>query len=226
MSSATQVDMNWTGLDGGQGGAAPPPASVPDATGFSAGKYLSDEEILGIESPAALAPIRPDVIPSEARNRSSSDGEAADQTRRDSSGKGGPQNDQPSPQNGYGAQARLDVRTDTAVMPAWMQTLAADPAHGAEAQQIWQEHQACQEYRAAFSSPQEARAIKELFPGGAQEAEALRQATQSVDRIDAALFSGDARAQSEVVAETRAGESGGVSIDVRGSGESFGRDWD
>ncbi len=197
MSSATQVDMNWTGLDGGQGGAAPPPASVPDATGFSAGKYLSDEEILGIESPAPLAPIRPDVIPSEARNRSSSDGEAADQTRRDSSGKGGPQND--NEKLGAAGQARGSALPDA--MPAWMQTLAADPAHGAEAQQIWQEHQACQEYRAAFSSPQEARAIKELFPGGAQEAEALRQATQSVDRIDAALFSGDPRAQSEVVAE-------------------------
>jgi hypothetical protein len=83
-------------------------------------------------------------------------------------------------------------------MPAWMQTLAGDPQHGAEAQQLWQEHQ---EFRAAFSSPEEARAIKDLFPGGAQEAQTLKQASQSVDRIDAAIFSGDGRAQSEVVAE-------------------------
>jgi hypothetical protein len=83
-------------------------------------------------------------------------------------------------------------------MPAWMQTLAGDPTHGAEAQQLWQEHQA---FRAAFSSPAEARAIKEIFPGGAQEAQSLKQASQSVDRIDAAIFLGDARAQSEVVAE-------------------------
>ena len=34
-----------------------------------------------------------------------------------------------------------------------------------------------------------------------QGAESLREAAQSVDRIDAAIFSGDARAQSEVVAE-------------------------
>jgi hypothetical protein len=86
-----------------------------------------------------------------------------------------------------------------------MRAAAGDPKHGAEAQQLWQEHQA---FRAAFSSADEARAIKELFPGGAQEARALRQGTeslreaaQSVDRIDAAIFSGDARAQSEVVAE-------------------------
>jgi hypothetical protein len=43
--------------------------------------------------------------------------------------------------------------------------------------------------------------MKELFPGGAQEAQTLRQAAQAVDQLDAAIYSGDARAQSEVVAE-------------------------
>src|SRR6202043_1339865 len=42
---------------------------------------------------------------------------------------------------------------------------------------------------------------KELFPGGAQEAQTLRQAAQAVDQLDAAIYSDDARAQSEVVAE-------------------------
>ena len=70
--------------------------------------------------------------------------------------------------------------------------------HGGEAQQLWREHQ---EFRAAFASPEEARAIKELLPGGVRDVLTLREATQSVERIDAAIFSGDARAQSEVVAE-------------------------
>jgi len=83
-------------------------------------------------------------------------------------------------------------------MPEWMAAAAGDPLHGAEAQKLWQEHQA---FRASFSSPEEARAIKELFPGGAQEAQTLRQAAQAVDQLDAAIYSGDARAQSEVVAE-------------------------
>jgi hypothetical protein len=83
-------------------------------------------------------------------------------------------------------------------MPEWMAVAAGDPRHGAEAQRLWQEHQA---FRASFSSPAEARAIKELFPGGAQEAQTLRQAAQAVDQLDAAIYSGDARAQSEVVAE-------------------------
>ena len=82
-------------------------------------------------------------------------------------------------------------------MPEWMAAAAGDPTHGVEAQQLWQEHQA---FRAAFSSPAEARAIKELFPGGAQEAQTLRQAAQAVVQLDAAIYSGDARAQSEVVA--------------------------
>ncbi len=83
-------------------------------------------------------------------------------------------------------------------MPEWMVAAAGDPKHGAEAQRLWQEHQA---FRASFSSPDEARAMKELFPGGAQEAQTLRQASQAVDQLDAAIYSGDARAQSEVVAE-------------------------
>src|SRR5258706_14684117 len=83
-------------------------------------------------------------------------------------------------------------------MPEWMTAAAGDPLQVAEAQRIWQEHQA---FRASFSSPEEARAIKELFPGGAQEAQTLRQAAQAVDQLDAAIYSGDTRAQSEVVAE-------------------------
>src|SRR5258708_14698321 len=83
-------------------------------------------------------------------------------------------------------------------MPEWMAAAAGDPRHGAEAQRLWQEHQA---FRAAFSSPAEARAIKELFPGGAQEAQTLRQAAQAVDQLDAAIYSADARAQSELLAE-------------------------
>ena len=53
----------------------------------------------------------------------------------------------------------------------------------------------------AFASSEEARAIKELLPGGVRDVLSLREATQSVERIDAAIFSGDVRAQSEVVAE-------------------------
>ena len=82
-------------------------------------------------------------------------------------------------------------------MPVWMQTLAGDPAHSAEARALWSEHQA---FRAAFSSPKEARAIKELFPGGAPEAQGLNNRRSRWSGLTRRFF-GDVRAQSEVVAE-------------------------
>ena len=185
MSSGSQVDLDWAGTDAGQGGAGAPPASAPG----NGAAYLTDEEILGIEPVGSLAPTRSTVILSEAKNLSSIEGAGEDATKRDSLGKDGPQNDNQDTAAGHGSSAR---------MPSWMTALAADPQHGGEAQQLWREHQ---EFRAAFASPEEARAIKELLPGGVRDVLTLREATQSVDRIDAAIFSGDARAQSEVVAE-------------------------
>ncbi|MBZ5697124.1 MAG: hypothetical protein LAN18_01105 [Acidobacteriia bacterium] len=192
MSSGTQIELDVLGSDGGQGVAATAPASGANGAGPRPGVYPTDEEILGMEPAGAITPARRDVIPSarteashrgDARNLSSIDDAGNAGTQRDSSGKDSPRND--------------NLQTNAA-MPEWMQSLAGDPQHGAEAQQLWQEHQA---FRAAFSSPDEARAIKELFPGGAQEARTLRQAAQAVDQLDAAIYSGDARAQSEVVAE-------------------------
>jgi hypothetical protein len=147
---------------------------------------LTDEEILGIEPNSGTAATHQPVILSEAKNLSSIEGAGEDATKRDSSGKDSPQND-----NAHGT-------SPSAAMPSWMAAVAADPAHGGEAQQHWREHQ---EFRAAFASPEEARAIKELLPGGVRDVLTLREATQSVERIDAAIFSGDVRAQSEVVAE-------------------------
>jgi hypothetical protein len=74
------------------------------------------------------------------------------------------------------------------------------------------------EPQAAPKDAEDLRAFREMFPGGAaealalreaareaeslrQSAQELRQAAQAVDQIDAAIFSGDARAQSQVVAD-------------------------
>ncbi len=183
MSSGTQVELNWTGIDAAPGGATTPPAS---GAGSATRAYLTDEEILGIDPPSPKAGYG---------------GQALDQTEHTSTDGAGNKNAtvaarrtmplQPTPQGDTAGAA------DQA-MPEWMLAAAGDPKHGAEAQQLWQEHQA---FRAVFSSPEEARAIKELFPGGAQEAQTLRQAAQAVDQLDAAIYCGDARAQSEVVSE-------------------------
>jgi len=182
MSSGAQVDLDWAGAESaGQGGAAASPAVVSD--GPARAKYLTDEEILGIDPP--LPEQGSGVVARLFRGGESGvvDGGAA--ADRASSGE---TNIPGSKDPGYS-------NATTAEMPAWM---AADPRHSAEAQELWREHQ---EFRAAFASPQEARAVKELLPGGVRDVLSLREATQSVERIDAALFSGDARAQAEVVAE-------------------------
>ncbi len=185
MSIGAQVDLQWAASDAAQGGVAASPAIAPRTDEADAG-YLTDEEILGIEPVGGNASARHSVILSEAKNLSSIDRAGEDATKRDSSGKDDPQND-----SVHGINA-------TAAMPPWMAAAAADPTNAGEAAALWREHQ---EFRAAFSSAEEARAVRELLPGGVKDVLTLREATQSVDRIDAALFSGDARAQSEVVAE-------------------------
>jgi hypothetical protein len=197
MSSGTQVDLDWAGTDSAASGGAGE-SSAAGATNGGAG-YLTDEEILGIEplTGSQESSAQRSVIPSEARNLSSIEDAGSTTPQRDSSAKDGPRNDI---QGGNATFAG-----ESAQMPSWMRAAAADPAHGGEAQALWREHS---EFRAAFASPGEARAaaeevraIKELLPGGVKDVVSLREATQSVERIDAALFSGDARAQSEVVAE-------------------------
>ena len=197
MSSGTQVNMDWarTGVAAGGAGDSSAGAAAP-GTGVAGSGYLTDEEILGIEQVDIAAPSGNSVILSEAKNLSSISDDHEATGKRDSSGKGGPQNDR---QNAFAERA------ESSPMPDWMIAAAADPKIAGEARALWAEHQ---EFRAAFASPvearavaDEARAIKELLPGGIRDAVSLREATASVERIDAALFSGDVRAQSEVVAE-------------------------
>jgi hypothetical protein len=195
MSSGTQIDLDWSGVNAAQSDAAT--ATASGVNGARAGTQLTDEEILGIEPVGAVTTTHRDVIPSEERNPSGSPAGAGDKQQRDSSGRSSPRNDNVA--GAANSQNDSAAGSTTAnAMPEWMLAAAGDPKHGAEAQKLWQEHQA---FRASFSSPDEARAIKELFPGGAQEAQTLRQAAQAVDQLDAAIYSGDSRAQSEVVAE-------------------------
>ena len=148
--------------------------------------YLSDEEILGIDPPLPKSGFG--GFADESAGRAGALENSVDDALGDFQGDARVREENRNPQ----AEARATR------MPAWMQAIASDPKNGGEAAALWREHQ---EFRAAFASPEEARAIKELLPGGVRDVLSLREATQSVERIDAAIFSGDARAQSEVVAE-------------------------
>jgi hypothetical protein len=183
MSSGAQVELDWTEVDAAPGGASSPLANGTNGAGSGTGAYLTDEEILGLE---------PVGVTSKEHNRIAPQDDKAESV--------GARHAVPLHAEAQGARpvsSGMEVQAAPG-MPEWMVAAAGDPKHGVEAQRLWQEHQA---FRASFSSPDEARAMKELFPGGAQEAQTLRQASQAVDQLDAAIYSGDARAQSEVVAE-------------------------
>jgi hypothetical protein len=84
MSSGAQIEMDWAGHDGATGGIAAPPSSGGNGAGAGAEKYLTDEEILGIEPVGQLTSTRGDVIPSGARNPSGGFAGAGDKQQRDS----------------------------------------------------------------------------------------------------------------------------------------------
>src|SRR5258708_7956681 len=179
MSSGTQVELDWAGMDAAPGAAAPPSTLGAIVAEAKPGAYLTDEEILGIDPPS----------PKGGYGGQAPGGGGGERAKT-----------HPTPEVNTSRPADRGNTNPNAVagaglaMPEWMVAAAGDPKHGAEAQRLWQEHQA---FRASFASPDEARAMKELFPGGAQEAQTLRQAAKAVDQLDAALYSRDARARSE-----------------------------
>src|SRR6266568_5142080 len=149
---------------------------------------LTDEQILEIE---------PDpVISSEAGNLSSST--ATDQASRpkgDSSSPSAPRND--------GSQAGLPdtaatsyespgTNHDSPEPPQWLAAQMRDPWSGEEARELWngvqQARSEAAAYRAAFATPEDARALKELYPGGVNEARVAASRAHLLDDIDRSYF--------------------------------------
>jgi hypothetical protein len=81
---------------------------------------------------------------------------------------------------------------DAAEPPAWLTAQMQDPWGGEEAREFWdgvqQARAAAAAYRAAIASPEDARALKELYPGGVSEARAAAQRARLLDEVDRAYF--------------------------------------
>ncbi len=178
---------------------------------------LTDEQILEIEPQVEPRGLAPAVISSPGgagvnsaiedsgpagRNLSSSDmaGEAT-QSKRDSSSPSAPRND--------GAGQRAHDGTGTAhesrdaehgsratshetEPPAWLAAQMKDPWSGEEARELWNGVQRAKQeaaaYRAAFATPEDARALKELYPGGVSEARGAAERARLLEEIDRAYF--------------------------------------
>jgi hypothetical protein len=76
--------------------------------------------------------------------------------------------------------------------PPWLVAQMKDPWGGEEAREFWdgvqQARSEAAAYRAAFASPEDARALKELYPGGVNEARATAERARLLEDIDRAYF--------------------------------------
>ncbi len=81
---------------------------------------------------------------------------------------------------------------DSAEPPRWLAAQMKDPWTGGEAKELWngvqQTKQEAAAYRAAIATPEDARALKELYPGGVTEARAAAARARVLDDIDRAYF--------------------------------------
>ena len=83
---------------------------------------------------------------------------------------------------------------DTAEPPPWLAAQMKDPWGGEEAREFWngvqQARTEAAAYRAAIASPEDARALKELYPGGVSEARNAAQRARLLEEVDRAYFGG------------------------------------
>src|SRR2546423_6846816 len=71
--------------------------------------------------------------------------------------------------------------------PPWLAAQMKDPWEGEEAREFWngvqQARTEAASYRAAFANPEEARALKDLYPGGMNEARSASERARFLDEI-------------------------------------------
>src|SRR6266849_698533 len=88
--------------------------------------------------------------------------------------------------------------------PAWLAAQMKDPWNGEEAKELWngvqQARQEAAAYRATFANPEDARALKELYPGGVNEARAAAERARLLDDFDRSYFGGAGKSAQEVSA--------------------------
>src|SRR5262249_30995665 len=84
-------------------------------------------------------------------------------------------------------------------VPGWLAERMNDPGSGEEAKEFWDGKQRAEKeaaaYREVFATPEDARALKEIYPGGVAEAKIAVERARAMDEIDAAFYRGDAGAR-------------------------------
>ena len=86
--------------------------------------------------------------------------------------------------------------------PAWLAREMKDPWVGDEARELWEGVQRTQReaaaYREAFATPEDARALKEIYPGGVAEAKGAAERARELAEIDTVFFGAPGRPAEEL----------------------------
>jgi len=179
-----------------QTGQQLPPEAASSANGQSPLHdlfALTDEQILEIE------PEAQDVQVSGGPNSAAGRDAQADAARPDSayrSPASAQQKDsRPEAESTQSQSTERGIQPGLAVPqepPAWLAAQMKDPWTGEEAKELWngilQARKEAADYRAAFATPEDARALKELYPGGVNDARAVATRARTLDDIDRAYF--------------------------------------
>ena len=165
------------------------PGTTFDASGTARDLFaLSDEQILDIApEPTAPAPVGQPFLTVQER------ASEATATRPEiRSAPEGPQVEAASaadPARDKTAPPEMAVPQEP---PPWLAAQMKDPWGGEEAREFWdgvqQARSEAAAYRAAIASPEDARALKELYPGGVNEARAAAERARLLDEVDRAYF--------------------------------------
>jgi hypothetical protein len=148
---------------------------------------LSDEQILEIAPDAEVA-SQEDSAPSgesasNGASRNAADAAASVTNHRP------PALGHQTADRATGSQPQVAVPLEP---PAWLVSQMKDPWGGEEAREFWDGAQQARTeaaaYRAAIASPEDARALKELYPGGVSEARAMAERARLLDEVDRAYF--------------------------------------
>src|SRR5258707_1683991 len=154
---------------------------------------LTDEQILEIEPESQDAGLSND----QTATRSSHVAPASLPASSDAA----PQNEQSRLEAGATQTSRTPAPTEP---PPWLASKMKDPWSGQEARELWngvqQARQEAAAYRAAFATPEDARALKALYPGGVTEARAAAERARVLDDIDRAYFGAAGKSAQEVSA--------------------------
>ena len=96
------------------------------------------------------------------------------------------------------------VGASAAEPPPWLAAQMKDPWTGEEARELWNGVQQAKSeaaaYREAFANPEDARALKELYPGGVTEARTAAERARALDDIDRSYFGVTGKSTQEVSA--------------------------